>query len=210
MKQTIQRAGLVVLSAFAGLGLVGAFMALSIGLALAQGTTVTTVPAAAGATTVVVPGAPDTVVSLGDTVWQIGSALLILFANAIAAFITRVVWTGAQAAKINLDDQRKAQFQALVVRGMHWAAAQMKDRLQGRGQVDVHNELLAKTIEYVNMHGADLLKMIGDDPPNSAKANSAITARVEQALADPATPTPPAIPGSVNKEPAIIFTAPKV
>jgi len=86
----------------------------------------------------------------------------------------------------------RQRLQDMIVNGLNAGAAAAADKLKDKGQIEVKNEVVAKAVDYVQAHGADTLKQLGIDPASSS-AVEAIKARIETAINDPATPTPPAL-----------------
>lgn len=73
-----------------------------------------------------------------------------------------------------------------------WAqsrAQEAADKLRGKATIDVKNEVALRALEYAQTHGAETIKALGL-APNGGQAIEAIKARIEAAIADPATPTP--------------------
>ncbi len=93
-------------------------------------------------------------------------------------------------AGIAISDSARMRLQEMVVNGLNIGAKTAQDNLAGRGKIEIKNAAVASAVTYVQVHGADTLKQLGVDP-NSNAAIDAIKARIETAIADPATPTPP-------------------
>lgn len=93
---------------------------------------------------------------------------------------------------VQVTDEMRARLQDIVVNGLNLAAKELEQSLIGKGQVEVKNAVAARTVRYVQEHGADTLKALGLDPMSPA-ATEAIRARIETAITDPRAPTPPSI-----------------
>lgn len=91
---------------------------------------------------------------------------------------------------VKVTDQQKQQLQAIIVNGINASSARFQDILKNNAKLDieVRNQIIADAVEYAQKHGGATIKALGLDP-NSGEAVEAIRARIETALADPATPT---------------------
>lgn len=122
------------------------------------------------------------------------SWLQVAFGTAIAGavlwLITRVLgWFGIQTT-----DMQRAQLQAIVVNGLNAAAAKAQVSLRSTDKLDFSSKsaIVNDAVQYAQDHAAETIKALGLDP-KSGEAVEAIRARIETALNDPNTPTPPAI-----------------
>jgi hypothetical protein len=103
-----------------------------------------------------------------------------------------------------MSDAARSRLQDIIVNGLNVGAAQVAQNLAGKDQVQIKNETVAHAIAYAQTHGADAIKQLGLDPQSGA-AVEAIKARIETAIADPATPTPSMLDPS-----PVVPVAPKV
>lgn len=149
----------------------------------------------------------QTIVNVGDIIGSVASALLLALAVPIAGLIVNAGFKFLQGMGVAVTDSRKAQLQELVVNGINYAASLSKEKLKGRMPVDVKSAIVKEAIDYVLLHGNDLLKLLGVDP-QSAEARSGIEARVERALNDPTSPTPPEVTPDVGKPASVTVVAP--
>jgi hypothetical protein len=111
-------------------------------------------------------------------------------AGAVLWLITRVLgWFGIQTT-----DMQRAQLQAIVVNGLNAAAAKAQVSLRSTDKLDFSSKsaIVNDAVQYAQDHAAETIKALGLDP-KSGEAVEAIRARIETALNDPNTPTPPAI-----------------
>lgn len=90
---------------------------------------------------------------------------------------------------VDLDAQRIAKLNAMLVNGMNLAAAEAKEMQRQPAGTDLKAFIVSRAIDYVNTHGKDTLDAIGADP-NGAKDQEALKARSETLIADPTQPTP--------------------
>lgn len=127
---------------------------------------------------------------LGDVLEYIATFFGTVISTLVVAWLSRVF----KNAGIQVTDQLRDRLQELVVNGVNLAAAEAADKLKGKGEIDVKNQLLARTVTYVQDHGADTLKKLGVDPKDP-KFVEAVQARIEAAVNNPATPTPPVLDG---------------
>lgn len=155
------------------------------------------IPAAPGASAI---GSP-TYVNVGsmsaDVLNWVVSITLPIVGAVITGWLTRVF----QQVGISMSDAQRSRLQEIVVNGINVGAHQAEAALKGAAPIAVKNQAIAHAVEYVQQHGADTLKALGFDP-HDAKTVQAIQARVLTAIADPATPTPPALDAKANPPPA--------
>lgn len=140
----------------------------------------------------VVTTTADTMVNLGDIFSSLLSIVVTFFAVPFGALLINFALKLVQGAGVSVTEARKTQLQGLVVNGINWAAKELGTQLQGKMTVDVKSRLIKEVIDYVQLHGADLLKSLGVKP-DSPEIATAVAARVEKALNDPSQPTPPAV-----------------
>ena len=124
----------------------------------------------------------------GEVLKWAATAFLGALATGLAAVAIQFLkWLGLKNAELLRD-----RLQQIIVNGLNDSAAKLETRLEGRGKVEVKSQIGMATLNYVRAHGADTIKALGLDP-NGGKLVEAVKARIETALNDPATPTPPSI-----------------
>lgn len=145
----------------------------------AQDKTTTTVP-------VVVKG--------GDWAASILEWFQVAFIGTLGTLFSALVYRGLSWMGVQVTDQQKAQLQGVIVNGLNSAAAKAAVDLRSNTALDINvkSQIVADAVKYAQDHAADTIKALGLDP-NSGQAVEAIRARIETALNDPTTPTPPAI-----------------
>lgn len=124
----------------------------------------------------------------GEAILWVGS----VFGTTIGAALTALILRLLKNAGFAGSEVLRQKLQDMIVNGLNAGAAQAADALKDKGQIEVKNEVVAKTVKYVQAHGAETLKKLGLDPTSPA-AVEAIKARIETAINDPAAPTPPAL-----------------
>jgi Spy/CpxP family protein refolding chaperone len=116
------------------------------------------------------------------------------FGTAIATVATAAIYRAMKWMGIQVTDGQKAQLQAVVVNGLNDAAARAQVSLKSNAALDVNvqQQVIREAVRYTQSHAADTITALGLDP-NSGSAVEAIRARIATAIADPNTPTDPAI-----------------
>lgn len=112
-----------------------------------------------------------------------------VFGTSIGAALTALLMKLLKNAGFTGNEILRQKLQDMIVNGLNAGAQQAADSLKSKGQIEIKNAVVAKTVAYVQAHGADTLKQLGVDP-NSNAAVDAIKARIETAINDPAAPTP--------------------
>lgn len=156
-----------------------------------SGTSVTTTGPVTSATTI------DTGTMAGQALMWVAS----VFGTTIGGVITMWLWKLFSLAGLQVSETLRAKLQEIIVNGLNAGAKVEADHLQGKGVIEVKNDIVARAVTYTQAHGAETLKALGLDP-TSDRAVEAIKARIETAIADPSAPTPavlaPAIPAVVK------------
>lgn len=145
-------------------------------------------PATQNTITTTGPVSSDTTISVGTVASQALQWVVAVFGALLGTAGTALVIRLFNKAGIAISDAARARLQEMVVNGINIGAKAAEDRLSGRGKIEIKNAAVATAVSYVQTHGADTLKQLGVDP-NSNAAIDAIKARIETAIADPATPT---------------------
>lgn len=136
--------------------------------------------------------ASDLTISLGTIAGQVLTWIAAAFAVPLGAIATGWLLRLFKLSGVQVTDAMKDQLQNIVVNGLNAAAARNAEALKGQNQIVVKNQIVADAVRYAQEHGAETIKALGLDP-KSGEAVEAIKARIETALNDPATPTPPVI-----------------
>lgn len=148
-------------------------------------------------TTLVETSAPvtsTTVVKGGNVAAEIIQWLQVAFGTTIGAAVLWAISRGLGLMGIKATDMQKAQLQAIIVNGLNAGAAKAQASLRDNRALDISskNQIVNDAIAYTQAHGAETIKALGLDA-KSGDAVEAIKARIETALNDPNTPTPPVI-----------------
>lgn len=146
-------------------------------------------PATQNTVTTTGPVSSETTISVGSIAAQALEWVGATFGAVIGTALTALIMKWFKLAGIQISDAARARLQEIVVNGLNASAKAAETELQGRGQVEIKNATVAKTIAYVQAHGADSIKQLGLQPTEQA-AVDAIKARIETAVADPTVPTP--------------------
>lgn len=107
----------------------------------------------------------------------------------VAGFATIALNKIAKRNGVDLDAQRLAKLNSMLVNGMNLAASEVKEAENRPTGTDLKAFIIARAINYVSKHGAENLAAIGADP-NGPKDQEALKARAETLIADPNQPTP--------------------
>lgn len=137
------------------------------------------------------PAAPDTV-SVGTLGGQVLMWIAAAFSLPIGALLTVLAKRAMTLAGVQVNEAMSKQLQDTIVNGLNASAANVSERLKGQGTIAIKNAVVADAVKYVQDHRAETIQALGLDPQSGA-AVQAIKARIETAIADPTTPTPPAI-----------------
>jgi hypothetical protein len=155
---------------------------------------VTTVPKDTTRIDTSAPVTSTTVVKGGNLAAQILEWFQVAFGGAIAAAVLVLIskifsWFGIQTT-----DLQRTQLQQVVVNGLNAAAAKAEVSLRDNRALDINvkGQIMQDAVQYTQDHASETIKALGLDP-KSGDAVEAIRARIETALNDPNTPTPPAI-----------------
>lgn len=160
---------------------------------VAQVTPSTPVPAATQNTiTTTGPVASETTISVGTLAGQLLNWIMVAFAGPIGGMVVWILVRVLKKLGIDATDALRARLNEFVVNGINAGAKIAEQNLRGRGAVEIKNEAVAQAVNYVQAHGAETIKALGLDPKSGA-AVEAIKARIETAIADPMTPTPPVL-----------------
>lgn len=150
------------------------------------------------------PVSSETTISVGTVASQALEWVATTFIGVIGTALTALILKMFKKAGIQISDAARARLQELVVNGLNASAKAAETEMQGKGQVEIRNATVAKTVAYVQAHGADTIKQLGLEPTEQ-KAVEAIKARIEVAVADPAVPTPAVMdaPEPAQNKPAV-------
>jgi hypothetical protein len=143
------------------------------------GTSVTTTGPVTSATTI------QTGTYAGQALMWVATA----FSGVVGTALTAWLWKLLNLTGLQVADSLRSKLQEIIVNGLNAGAKAEADNLRGKGQIQIKNDVIAHAVVYAQSHGAETLKALGLDP-TSPQAVEAIKARIETAIADPATPTP--------------------
>ena len=151
------------------------------------------------------PAQVTTTVKGGSLLADIVQWFWLAFGTVVTGAIMGLIYKVFAYFGIQVEGAQRAQLQAVVVNGLNSAAAKAQASLRDNEKLDIDlkGQIVADAIEYTQAHAAETIKALGLDP-NSGDAVEAIRARIETALNDPKTPTPPAITppeGKPNPQP---------
>ena len=162
---------------------------------------------------VTVTPAPDSRTKLTVDAGGIATSVLewfyLAFAGSVSAAIVAGVLRFLTWIGIKTTMAQKAELQAIVVNGINTGYNKAKTELNNLSPVQVKDASLAYALAYTQEHGAALIQAMGLKPGES-EAISAINARIQTALNDPATPTPPAISPQPPKVAGVVVEGTKV
>lgn len=142
--------------------------------------------------TTTAPVTSDTTISIGTLAGQVLTWIAAAFSVPIGGYAMSWMAKGAKLAGVELTAGLRAQLQSTIVNGLNAAAAATAERTRGQGTIAIKSAIVADAVKYTQAHAAETIKALGLDP-HSGEAVEAIKARIETAIADPATPTPAAI-----------------
>ena len=131
--------------------------------------------------------------AIATTVIQVTAAILI---PAIGTLIIAALQRFFKKLGVQINQENSDRLQSMVVNGLNAGAAIAEEKTANLAPVEVKNQAVAATVDYVKAHGADTLKALGFDPTDPKQQvllADSIKARVETAINDPQTPTPPVI-----------------
>lgn len=154
-----------------------------------------------------VPAVPVAVVSTGTWAGEVLTWLAAAFAGPVGLLITAALWKLFKLLGVQVTDQMKDQLQGIIVNGLNKGAANLSDKLQGQGKVEIKSAIVADAVKYTQDHAGETMKALGLDPQSGA-AVEAIKARIETALNDPGTPTPPIITPAAGTPDVAVVTRP--
>jgi hypothetical protein len=159
-------------------------------LATTSPLTTTSSPVTQNTVTTSGPVSSQTTISVGTYAGQAIMWVGAVFGTTIGAALTSLLIQMMRNAGVAGSELLRGKLQDIIVNGLNAGAKMASDSLKDKGQIEIKNAVVASTVAYVQDHGADTLKKLGIDP-NSNIAVDAIKARIETAINDPATPTPP-------------------
>jgi hypothetical protein len=139
--------------------------------------------------TTTAPVSSETTISVGTLGGQVLMWIAAAFSIPIGAILTLWLKRLMTLAGVQGAELMSAKLQSIIVNGLNAGAANVSERLKGRGQVEIKNAVVADAVKYTQAHAAETIQALGLDP-KSGEAVQAIKARIETAIADPGTPTP--------------------
>jgi hypothetical protein len=138
------------------------------------------------------PVSSETTISVGTVASQALQWVVAVFGAVLGTAGTALLLRMFKAAGLQISDVARARLQEMVVNGLNLGAKALENEMAGRGKIEIKNAVVQEAVNYVQDHGAETLRQLGVDP-NSNMAVDAIKARIETAIADPMTPTPPVL-----------------
>ena len=141
------------------------------------------------------PVASNTTISVGTLAGTILNWIMVAFGPVIGSMVVWILVRVLNKLGIQATDALRNRLQEIVVNGLNAGAKSATESLQGKGQVEIKNAVVAQAVAYTQVHGADTIKALGLDP-QSGKTVEAIKARIETAINDPTMPTPPILDGA--------------
>ena len=136
--------------------------------------------------------APATVVNAGTLVGEVLTWLIAAFGSSIAGLLVLLIKRAFTLVGVKINQQMSDQLDDTLVRGLNLGAQEARTNLQGKGEVDVKNAIIATAIQYAQSHKADTIKALGLDPQSGA-AVEALRARIATVITDESQPTPPVL-----------------
>jgi len=140
------------------------------------------------------PVESKTTISVGTLAGEVLQWLAAAFSVPIGGLLTAWLYRLFKLAGVNVADGLRTKLQEIIINGLNAGAKNTADQMQGRGQVEIKNAVVAQAVVYAQAHAAETLKQLGLDPQSGA-AVEAIKARIETAINDPSAPTPPVLDG---------------
>jgi hypothetical protein len=132
------------------------------------------------------------VVSIGSIGGEVLNWAVAAFGAPVAALLSAWLLRLFRLAGAQLTDTEKEQLQKIIVNGLNGAAADVSQKMRGKGAIEIKNQIIADAVKYAQKYGAETLKALRVDP-QSGEVVAAIRARIETALNDPEQPTPEVI-----------------
>jgi hypothetical protein len=172
--------------------LIAAFVALAPPLALAQTPLAPAVTQNTVATTG--PVTSDTTISVGTLAGQFLEWATTAFGGVLATVGTALLIRLFKKAGLEGADIMSQQLNATLLNGLNDAASRITAGVAGKGTIDVQNQIVQQAIAFAQGHRAETIQALGLDP-TSGKAVQALRARIATLVADPNSPTPPALGG---------------
>jgi hypothetical protein len=155
-------------------------------------------PATQNTITTTAPVTSSTTISTGTLAGQVLDWATLAFGGTLSGFLTALIIRLLKNAGVQGAELLSDKLDRILLNGINAGAAAAEADAAGKGQVQIKNEVVAKAVAYAQAHAADTIKALGLDP-QSGEAVEAIKARIETAIADPATPTPPVLDTVVPK-----------
>ena len=135
------------------------------------------------------PVASSTTISVGTLASQVLQWIMVAFGPVIGSIVVWILVRVLKKLGIDATDALRARLQDIVTNGLNAGAKSATEQLQGKGQIEIKNAIVAQAVAYTQAHGAETIKELGLDPQSGA-AVEAIKARIETAIADPTAATP--------------------
>ena len=145
------------------------------------------------------PVKSETTISVGSLAGEVLQWLAAAFGVPIGGLLTAWLYRLFKLAGIQIADGLRSKLQEIIVNGLNAGAKTEAENMQGKGQIEIKNAVVAQAVAYTQAHGSDTIKALGLDPQSGATVE-AIKARIETAIADPTVATPAVLgPAAVPK-----------
>ena len=146
------------------------------------------------------PVKSETTISVGTLAGSILNWIMVAFGPVIGSMVVWILVRVLKKLGIDATDALRERLQEIVVNGLNAGAKSATEQLQGKGEVEIKNAVVAQAVAYTQVHGAETIKALGLDPQSGATVE-AIKARIETAINDPTTPTPAILDGAGKPAP---------
>jgi hypothetical protein len=135
---------------------------------------------------------PSTVISIGTIASNFLSAVLATAAPIIAFYAVKIIAKLAEGVGLSVNDSMRDRLDDLAVNFLNKLDPAQKKLLAGKYEIDVGSQIAKQLIEYVALHGAEIVSKLGGKI-GTPEFESAMVARANKVINDPAKPTPPEI-----------------
>lgn len=156
--------------------------------------------------------AEPAVISFGTIAGEVLTWAVAIFGSGLAAALITLIFKAFPGITKGIDDSRRQRITELLVNGLNAAGRALAAAGKDKFTITLKNQAIASAVEYAKLHGADLIKKLGDDP-RDAKTTEALAGQAEKLLNDatvptPANITPPATPTVVVAAAPAVTVAP--
>ena len=148
--------------------------------------------------TTTAPVSSTTTISTGTLAGEVLTWLAAAFSLPIGTLLTFWLKRLFTLAGVQVTQQMSDQLDRTITNGLNAAAANVAATAEGKGQIQIKNEIVGQAVAYAQDHRAETIKALGLDPQSGA-AVQAIKARIETLVNDPAVPTPAVLDPVANQ-----------